>query len=378
MKLIFLLGSRGEWGYVSPIIDRAIGAGHEVKICATNMSVLYEYGDLASKLHKSGSPIAFKILSSVSGDTLSAMAKSIGLLELSLVDYLQWENPDWLILAGDRAEQLAGAIVGAYCYIPTAHIQAGERSGNIDGVARHAITKLVHLHFASNQDAFERLVRMGEEEFRIHLTGAPQLDDISNISIFSISELQSNGIIQDGSDYFVACFHSDTNALQDSQIHIQNLIKAMQKIKYKSIWILPNNDSGGEQIKRLILSNLRIQDTTHNNLDRRTYISLLKHAKFIIGNSSSGILEAPSLHLPAINIGRRQDGRIQGANVLNVDGFDSDQIVRVVNEAVKIKASGFLESQPNPYGDGKSSDRILETLEQTKITSELLQKKISY
>jgi UDP-N-acetylglucosamine 2-epimerase len=152
----------------------------------------------------------------------------------------------------------------------------------------------------------------------------------------------------------------------------------MQKIKYKSIWILPNNDSGGEQIKRLILSNLRIQDTTHNNLDRRTYISLLKHAKFIIGNSSSGILEAPSLHLPAINIGRRQDGRIQGANVLNVDGFDSDQIVRVVNEAVKIKASGFLESQPNPYGDGKSSDRILETLEQTKITSELLQKKISY
>lgn len=378
MKLIFLLGSRGEWGYISPIIDRAVGAGHEVKICATNMSVLYEYGDLASKLSKSGSPIAFKILSSVSGDTLSAMAKSIGLLELSLVDYLQWENPDWLILAGDRAEQLAGAIVGAYCYIPTAHIQAGERSGNIDGVARHAITKLVHLHFASNQDAFERLVSMGEEEFRIHLTGAPQLDDISNISIFSISDLRSHGIIQDDSDYFVACFHSDTNALQESQIQMQNLIEAMKKIKYKSIWILPNNDSGGEQIKRLILSNLRIQDTTHNNLDRRTYISLLKHAKFIIGNSSSGILEAPSLHLPAINIGRRQDGRIQGANVLNVDGFDSDQIVSAASEAVDLRASGFLESQPNPYGDGKSSDRILEILEETKITPELLQKKISY
>jgi UDP-N-acetylglucosamine 2-epimerase len=105
---------------------------------------------------------------------------------------------------------------------------------------------------------------------------------------------------------------------------------------------------------------------------------LLKHAKFIIGNSSSGILEAPSLHLPAINIGRRQDGRIQGANVLNVDGFDSDQIVSAASEAVDLRDLGFLESQPNPYGDGKSSDRILQILEETKITPELLQKKISY
>lgn len=378
MKLVFLLGSRGEWGYIRPLIEHALKAEHEVKICATNMSILFEYGDIASKLSTDGYPIDFRIISSVSGDTLPSMAKSIGLLEISLVDYLQWVEPDWLILAGDRAEQLAGAIVGSYCYIPTAHIQAGEKSGNIDGVARHAISKLVHLHFASNQDAYDRLIQMGEEEFRIHLTGAPQLDDIHQFEKYSIAELTHQNVLKNDSPYFVVCFHPDTNAMEASKQHLENLVASTSKLDATPVWILPNNDAGGEYIRDYVLDNLTNRGIAHANLDRRIYISLLHHAQFLIGNSSSGILEAPSLRLPVVNIGNRQEGRIQGENVINVSGEDEAQITHSISQAIKLKQLNLLEGSTSPYGDGKSSSRILKILESTKISPGFMQKKITY
>lgn len=378
MKLVFLLGSRGEWGYIRPIIQRAQESGHEVKICAVNMAVLYEYGDLASKISREGYPVDFRILSSISGDNLPSMAKGIGLLQISLIDYLQSYQPDWLILSGDRAEQLAGAISGSFCYLPTAHIQAGEISGNIDGVTRHAITKLVHLHFASNEDARSRLLKMGEQEFRVHLTGAPQLDDIVNCEKYSKKDLVKRGIIKSLSKYLVACFHPDTNALDVSKFHLKNLIEALSSIELEVAWIFPNNDAGGTYIKNYVLQNTGSRSFLHTNLPRQDYISLLYNAELMIGNSSSGILEAPSLKLPAVNIGDRQNGRIQGQNVINVGGNSVEEIIEGMNLAIKMKESDALSMCPSPYGDGHSSDKILKILEEIKIDGDFLNKKLTY
>jgi len=342
------------------------------------MSVLNEYGDLATKLDREGYPIDFRILSSVAGDTLPSMAKSIGLLQITAVDYLEWLKPNWLILSGDRAEQLAAAIAGSYCYVPTAHIQAGERSGNIDGVARHAITKLVHLHFASNKDASDRLIKMGEEAFRVHLTGAPQLDDIHNLEKFSPDELLNQRIVKDPDPYFVVCFHPDTNQLPQSREHLQNLVEAVNNFDLNPVWILPNNDAWGESFRMLILDNLGKKGIAHSNLERRTYLSLISGAQFLLGNSSSGILEAPTLKLPAINIGNRQLGRVQGQNVINVPGNDVKVIIDAMKNAVVMRNSDSLSATNSPYGDGSSSEKILDILETTEITSNFLNKKLTY
>jgi GDP/UDP-N,N'-diacetylbacillosamine 2-epimerase (hydrolysing) len=355
-----------------------MNSGHEVKICATNMSVLFQYGDLSAKLVAEGYPIDFRILSAVEGDTVASMAKSIGLLQISLVDYLQWVQPDWLILAGDRAEQLAAAVAASYCYIPTAHIQAGERSGNIDGVARHAITKFVHLHFASNEEASQRLLRMGEEPFRVHTTGAPQIDDIYTSEILSIPTLKERGVIKNGQPYFVVCFHPDTDAPDASKSQIKLLVECINALDSNSIWIMPNNDAGGHYIRDYIINHINSKSFVHTNLERSLYLSLLHHAEFLIGNSSSGILEAPSLKLPTINIGTRQDGRVQGENVINVSGLSVGEMNLAIEKARKMKSKRSIQGILSPYGDGKSSKRILTILEQTKIDSSFLQKRITY
>lgn len=378
MKLVFLLGSRGEWGYIRPIIELAIKSGHDVKICATNMSVLSQYGDLSTILVAEGYPIDFRILSSVEGDTVAAMAKSIGLLQISFVDYLQWIRPDWLILAGDRAEQLAAAVAASYCYIPTAHIQAGEKSGNIDGVARHAITKFVHLHFASNEDAHQRLLKMGEEAFRVYTTGAPQIDDIYTTEVISIQKMKEKGVLKDDQPYCVVCFHPDTDAPDASKAQVRILVDCVNALALNSIWILPNNDAGGHYIRDYILNHIDNNSIAHKNLDRNLYLSLLRHAEFLMGNSSSGILEAPSLKLPAINIGSRQEGRVQGQNVINVSGLSLSELNSAIAKARKLKAENSLQETVSPYGDGNSSRRILSILEKTVISSNFLRKRLTY
>ena len=178
MRILFVNGSRGEWGYIKPIIDLAIKKKIEYSICATNMLLLGQHGKLVDEIEDQGYRVSHKIYMSMDGGNHTAMAKSLGVFETSFVDVLISYNPDWVVLAGDRGEMLAAAMASSYSYIPTAHIQAGELSGNIDGLARHAIGKLVHLHFAANQDAADRLQNLGEEEWRIHNVGAPQLDDM--------------------------------------------------------------------------------------------------------------------------------------------------------------------------------------------------------
>ena len=376
MKILFVLGSRGEWGYIRPVILQARGRGHEAPIVATNMAVLSEYGDIAQTIQEEGFDVRDRILSAIAGGTRTAMAKSIGLLEVSVVDILSREVPDWVVLAGDRAEQLAVATACAYTYTPSAHIQAGERSGNIDGIARHAIGRLVNLHFASNEDAATRLTRSGEEAWRVHNVGAPQLDEIVNGSVTDADGLAQAGLMPSG-PFILACFHPVTEDYVDIRRQIDAVVLALRSRPEPVVWILPNNDAGGEIVREAILTGLRRQDSAHSNLPRANFLGLLEVCAALVGNSSSGLLEAPTFGTPTLNIGRRQMDRVRGPNVIDSEATTPDishGLARVLSPSFKAQLLGTT----NPYGSGNSSPRILSILETTRRDDRLLNKRLEF
>lgn len=376
MKLLFVLGSRGEWGYIRPIIELAKTRGHNPAIWACNMSVLDRFGNLVEEIVREGYPVVGRALTAVDGDSNTALAKSFGLTALSATDWLTNNQYDWVVIAGDRVEQVAFVVSAAILRTPICHIQAGERSGNIDGMSRHAIARYAHLHFAANEDAVNRLIKSGEDENRVHLTGAPQLDDLELHDIPGIEELIKRRIVRN-KDFVLAVMHGVTEEESLNETNIQILCEVLTNQPESVIWIGSNNDTGASAIRGTITSSLRAEDMFYSNMNRLDYLALLKHSKYLIGNSSSGILEAPSFGKPVINLGNRQKDRVRGVNVIDVD-FSSKNIQDAINKAKSSEFISLAAESTNPYGDGKSSERILGILEATEITPELLNKQISY
>ena len=377
MKLLFVNGSRGEWGYIRPIIQHCQRIGIDYSICATNMLLLPQYGLLVDEIKHDGYKVDDEIYMSLEGSNHFTMVKSLGIFLISFVDVLKRQKPDWIILAGDRGEQLISSIAGAYTYIPVAHIQAGERSGNIDGTARHAIGKFAHIHFASNDDAAERLTKLGEEQFRIHNVGAPQLDELNEGLFSTLEELHINYHISKDSPYLLVVLHPVTEEMDDVNAQLYTLVQALNKIKMKKIWILPNNDAGSETIRRVLLQERCSDIQIYENLTRRDYLGLLKYCSAIVGNSSSGLLEAPTFGVPAVNIGRRQKDRVQGENVINTI-FEVEPCTLAIEKAISTEFRKKLLDCVNPYGNGCSSERIINILQNTPIDKDLLVKNLIY
>lgn len=375
MKVLFFLGARSEWGYISPILSRAHERGWDVSLCVSNLILLAQNKSLLQELEEGGYRIAQRIFSGMAGDSTTSMAKSVGLVTLGFVDTLLSEQPDWVVLAGDRVEQLGAAVASSTMYVPTAHIQGGERSGNIDGVNRHAISKLAHIHFASNEDASKRLIKLGEEPWRVFLSGAPQIDSLLEVVPLSVEELLSQRLIG-AEDFVLAVMHGVTESRVDFD-HLQNLMEELCLREQSVTWILPNNDAGGQMFTRYILENKRPGDFAFSNVSRQEYVSLMARATYMVGNSSSGILEAPSLGLPAVNVGVRQLDRLQAENVVNADG-SRESIRTALEEAASKAFRESLDGMSNPYGDGRSVHRILDALESLRGREGITVKKISY
>lgn len=374
-KLLFLLGSRGEWGYIKPLIDICKKEKINYSICATNMVLLPNYGSLIKEIRKNYK-VSDEIYMALEGSNHYVMSKSLGIFLTSFIDVIKRQKPSWIVLAGDRGEQLMGAVAGAYTYTPVAHIQAGERSGNIDGVARHSLSKLAHLHFASNLDAVKRLIKLGEEKYRIFNVGAPQIDDMKNIK-FKDDFLKKNLNIDTKNPFILVVMHPVTEEYGLIKNQVKILISALNNIKKKKIWILPNIDAGADIIRKAIIENRNSDTLIFKNLSREIYLTLLKRSDLIIGNSSSGILEAPTYFLPAINLGRRQNNRLQAKNIIN-SKFDKKDILYAIKKATSKKFKLTCKKIKNPYGDGNSSKRIIEILNKTIIDDNLMIKNITY
>lgn len=378
-KILILTGSRGEWGYIRPIMKLA-EKRNDVKIVlvVTNMHLLSSFGNSYREIENDGFKIDYKINMSLDGYNHVTHAKSLGICLMGLPDIIDVEKPDWVLLAGDRGEQLMGAIAAGYTYTPVAHIQAGEVSGNIDGMARHAIGKLVHMHFAANEDAAERLRKLGEEPFRIFNVGAPQVDEMVQAKYTELEELEQRLNVNLKSGFVLAVMHPVTEEASKAGEQAEMFVRVLNKINYPKIVILPNNDAGSTLVKEAILQGKKGKYYLYSNLKREDYLGLLKNCLFIIGNSSSGLLEAPTFKIPAVNIGRRQNLRFRGINVIDTE-FDEDKIAQAINKAMSEEFKAYLnENCINPYGDGHSSERILDILVNTKVDEKWIIKNLTF
>ncbi len=345
----------------------------------TNLHLLPDFGHSVEEIERDGLKIATRIYMAFDGYTTASMSKSLGVFLLSVTDQLMRDRPDIVLLAGDRGEQLMAAVAAAHMNIPVAHIQAGELSGNIDGMTRHAITRYAHLHFASSEDAAERLRRMGEQPFRIHMSGAPQLDELTNGEYLGRDETAKRFGIDLSRPVVILLQHPVTEQYDAALDQMSETLEAVSALGQQTVVIFPNNDAGNMEMRRLIERYHAPFMRIERNVSREAYAGLMSVASAMVGNSSSGLIEAPCFKLPAVNVGSRQRGRQRGNNVIDVPaerGAILAALKRALEPAFKAQLAASAE---NPYlGDGRVAERIVATLRDTPITQELLEKQIVY
>ena len=380
MKLLFITGSRGEWGYIRPVLEICKKKKINYKLCVTNMHLLDSFGSSINEIKNDWFKVHETIYMALDGYNNITMAKSLGVLMVSLADVVSRLKPDWIILAGDRGETLISSIISAYTNIPVAHIQAGELSGIVDGQARHAIGKFSNLHFAANIDAAKRLVKLGEQKFRIKLVGAPQLDDLYKKDILkgNLKTIEKKYNLNLKKGYLLCVYHPAKQKIENLKSEFKTIFNFLSKINVNKIWISPNNDAGSGVIKNEFLKNRKSTDFIFDNLPRKDYLILLRNSKCIVGNSSSGIIESSSFKIPCINIGDRQKGRYRAKNVIDVQNVDLKNLVSAYKKINTKKFKSKIKKITNPYGDGKSSERIINELLKTKIDDKLMQKEMTY
>jgi GDP/UDP-N,N'-diacetylbacillosamine 2-epimerase (hydrolysing) len=373
-----ITGSRGEWGYFRPVLrliekDPAL----DYRIITTNMHLLPAFGMSVHEIEKDGFHVDDRIYMTFDGYTAATMTKSLACLLMELPTSLQRIKPDMILLAGDRGEQLMGAIAGLHLGIPVAHIQGGELSGNVDGVVRHAITKLAHIHFAANEEFAERVRRLGEHNFRIFVTGAPLVDELVSGFISTELDLRTRYRLKENERLILTVQHPLTEEEAQAGDQVSETINALTEINWPTIFVYPNGDAGSELIRSRLAKLKRPHIRLFRNLPRQDYLGLMKMADVMIGNSSSGIMEAPSFGKPAVNIGRRQRGRPQAANVINVGNY-KEEIVTAVRTATSPEFVAQAQSAQNPYGDGTASHKIVNVMKDIEINERLLNKEMAY
>ncbi|MAF85438.1 MAG: UDP-N-acetylglucosamine 2-epimerase (hydrolyzing) [Dehalococcoidales bacterium] len=380
-KIAAVTGSRAEYGILYPVL-KAIEAhpGLRLSLVVTGMHLSHEFGYTVQEIEKDGFKIEDKVDMLPSDDTLEAMAKSVGVGITGLAQTWSQLKPDIILVLGDRVEPLAAAIAGAYMNIPVAHIHGGDspRSG-LDEYARHAITKLAHIHFSATGKSAERITKMGEDEWRVHIVGSPSLDTILNETSLPADTLTEKLGISLTQPLILLVQHPVTTQVDEAPKQMRETLEAIVEIGNPTALVYPNSDAGGRSIIEVIKQYEKYPFIkTFPNLPNKEYLSLMKMAGVMVGNSSSGIIEAPSLGLPVVNIGTRQEGREWGKNVIDV-GHNKQEIIKGIEKA--LTDNEFLvevKKCESPYGEGKAAPKIAETLSQVEITLQLLQKKIAY
>lgn len=348
----------------------------DLKLIALGAHLSPEFGFTIKEIENDGFCIDGRIECLLSSDSDIGMAKTIGVATLSLADHLGALRPDLLLLIADRYEMLAPASVALALRIPVAHIEGGEISeGAIDDAVRNAITKMAHIHFTSTFAARDRIIAMGEEPWRVHRAGAPSLDHLLKSALLSRPQVEKQLGIRLDLPTAVVAYHPVTLAADTLQ-ETAALFAALERLPEQLIFCYPNADAGSRaliQSAKAFLAS-RGNGRVFVNLDAVTYWSLLRHAAYFLGNSSSGIMETPSFALPTVNVGIRQQGRERARNILDVPA-DAAAILAAASTARSSKFRESLRGMTNPYGDGFASEKIVEILTSVPLGQELLLKR---
>jgi len=373
-------GTRAEYGYLYPLMN-AIQHTEGLRLVplVTGTHLFPKFGN-TSELVEHVFPSTVKIPMTLPGDTLKDMALYFASGVINFVDYLDKNRPDILVVLGDRSESFAAGLAAFYLNIPIAHINGGDVTGTtIDESIRHALTKIAHIHFVHTKQNAERVEKMGEEKKRIFVTGALTLDTILQTKLPSKTEVFTNYHLKEDKATFLVVFHPITTIEDKGYSQLQELFVVLDALKEQTVLFYPNIDAGADQLRKLIKTyEDRPYLHTFINIPHVDYLGLLKSVDVMIGNSSSGIIEAPAFHIPVVNIGSRQQGRERSINIIDV-APRNDDIQSAIHKALfDKKFRKKIQKYDNAFGDGHASERIVEILKKIEINESLIQKQITY
>lgn len=383
LKVLGITGIRSEYDIMSSVF-RAINSHPRLvlELVATGAHLSDAYGRTIDEIRNDGFDIVEQIESLLNADQASSRVKGMAIQLQGLVQTVARVKPDILLVLGDREEAMTTALVGAYMNIPVAHVAGGDRVvGNVDDQIRHAVTKLAHLHFVTNSESAERVTRLGEQPFRIHNVGNPGLDRLLEVPELNCAELSERlgFAIEEGEPLIMVIQHVISTEIEHAYEQMKTTLEAVEELGIKTVLSYPNSDAGGQQMIRAIREFEALPFLhTAKNIPRLEFVNLMRRVSCLLGNSSAGILEAPLLKLPVINVGNRQSGRLHAENVDFVP-HDKDRIIEALRRAIfDQRYRSSVANCVNPYGDGKSSARIAHLLATIPLNEQLLIKDITY
>ena len=378
-KICIITGTRAEYGLLYWII-KGINEDPELELqlIVTGMHLSTEFGLTLREIEKDGFPISEKVEMLLSSDTETAIAMSMGIGMMGFAKTYERIRPDLIVVLGDRFEILSAVSASIPFRIPVAHIHGGESTeGVIDEPIRHAVTKMSHIHFTATDKYRSRVVQMGENPERVFCFGAPGLDNIRRLNLMNEEELRIELDIPEGKRIGVVTYHPVTLEDNTAESQIHEILKSLEDFG-DIYWVitLPNADTNGRVIINIIDDFSRSNPDkarAHTSLGQLRYLSLLKYAALMVGNSSSGIVEAPSFALPVVNVGYRQAGRVRGNNVIDVE-CKRELISEGIRKALSSELRSMMNNTQNPYGQGNTSERIVEKLKTVPLGEKLIKK----
>ena len=383
-RILFTTGIRSDYDILYSVM-RAVDQHPktEVNLVITGAHLAKLYGHTVDQVELDEFKTVARIESLLNSDTPAGRVKSAAIQLVGLVDVFAQIRPDIVVAMADREEALTVAMAGAYMGIPVAHIGGGDHAddSNIDNSVRHAVTKLAHLHLVTTQRSAERVIRMGEEPWRVHAVGAPGLDRLLTTEVISREALSDYlGFDVTGEPITVVIQHSISTDIVDAGQQMQTTLEAIAEMGIRALVSYPNSDAGSHQIIKVINEFVTCYPfmRAYKNLPRSVFVNLLRNADVLVGNSSCGIIEAPLLKLPVVNVGKREVGREHAENVIFVQ-HDVGQIREAIRKALydhEFKAQ--VQMCQSPYGDGHAGERIADILAEVPIDERLISKRNTF
>lgn len=368
---------RSDYGISKPILDQIRhDPSLRLQLIVAGGHLAPEFGLTVGEIESDGVPIDERVEMLLSSDTAGGLAKSMGLGIIGFAQAFERLRPDVLVLVGDRYEMHAAAAAALPFRLPVAHVHGGESSeGAIDEALRHSMTKMSHLHFAATDVSAARIVQMGEEPWRVTVSGAPSLDNLRVLRLMSRHELERLLHVDLTPPVLLVTYHPVTLELEDAETQIGEVLAALAESQATVIVTFPNVDARARSIRGMleafVAQTPRSQLVT--NLGTRAYFSLMQQASAMVGNSSSGIIEAASFKLPVVDVGNRQRGRLRADNVISVN-CDRREILRAIGVAASPAFRKRLADLVNPYGDGHAAERIVARLKEVALDARLVMK----
>ncbi|MFK7871808.1 MAG: UDP-N-acetylglucosamine 2-epimerase [Oligoflexales bacterium] len=371
-KILYVTGIRSDFDVLFPAL-KVLNEDPEVDLglAVTGAHLSSTFGRSVEVIEAEGFKIIEKIESLIHGDTRSAQLKGSALQILGLTQVVESWKPDLLLTLGDREESLVTAMTGTYLGVPVGHICGGDRSGNIDDMVRHSVSKLSQLHLVTHEDSRNRLLRMGESDDRIHVVGNPALEKFVDTPDMTREEVFRSCNLDVGSQQqplLVVLHHTSSWRQNSAREDAEEVLRAVRRDSHPCVVIYPNSDPGAQDVIKAIESEESNGTfSVARNLPREVFVNLLKQASCLVGNSSAGCLEAPFIELPVVNVGDRQRGRIHGQAFIDVDYCSEDIYAAVRKACFDPSFRKLTQDSKYIYGDAKTSQKILNILKSQVI-----------